>query len=215
MRPGLILPIVAIAVLSVATGALGQTPAASNDRAATVGVTPVLQAPPQTELSQAELQKIVAREFGPGCSVLKGFSPLRADLDGDGQEDIVIVGSCENPLLDEAQFHYKVADPYNTFFGFGDPAVTSKFATETGARRMLLVIHDWQAPDRDLKSMPKSRVFGWKAKFVLINVPFQKIDIGRALINKKVVPAIKAQEPDGQSYVYWAGKKYKWDPGNN
>jgi hypothetical protein len=167
------------------------------------------------QLSQPDLQKIVAREFGPSFKVLTEFPALQADLDGDNKPDMIIVATSDDPMLDQAQFHYKVADPYDTFFGFGDPTLTSKFRTDPGVRRMLLIIHDWQEPERDLKSVPKANRESWKAKFVLINLPFQKLEMGRALINKKVVTAIKAQEAEGQSYVYWAGKKYKWHPGND
>jgi hypothetical protein len=208
--------LIATTVLTLATAALGQT-APSSTQPPTAPM-PALrqntQAPAQLDLSQADLQQIVAREFGPAFSTLDGFRALQADLDGDGNEDLIIVATSDDPMLDEAQYHYKVSDPYNTFFGFGDPHVTSRFQVDTGARRMLLIVNDWQAPERDLKSVPKSQRPGWKAKFVLINVPFQKLDIGRALINRKVIAAIKAQETDGQSFVYWSGKRYNWDPGN-
>jgi hypothetical protein len=209
MRP-VLMALIFATILSLATTAPGQTPAASGRTSA-----PQQAAPQQADLSQADLQKIIAREFGPGFSLLQGFPALQADLDGDGKQDLIIIGTTDDPMLDQAQFHYKVADPYNTFFGFGDPAVTSRFQADTGVRRMLLVMHDWQEPDGNPQSLPKSRRLEWKAKFVLVNVPFQTVEIGRVLINKKVVTAIKAQEPDGKSYVYWAGKKYKWQPGND
>lgn len=145
------------------------------------------------------IQQLVAREFGPSFSLVQGFPVLKGDLEGAGkEEDVVIVATSKDPMIDQGQFHYKVADPYDSFFGFGDPSVTSKFAADTTVPRMLLVVHDWKAP---------------KAKFVLINVPFQKLSITRASIKKKTLIVIKAEEPSEQSYVYWAGKKYKWEPG--
>ena len=43
------------------------------------------------------------------------------DLDGDGVEDVVIAARCKNPMLDEAEHNYTVMDPYNDFYGYGDP----------------------------------------------------------------------------------------------
>ncbi len=173
-------------ILSLAALVLAQTPAT---------VANGHSAPESNAMAQ-----LVAHEFGPGFSLVQGFPVLKGDLEGKGGEDLVLVATSKEPLVDQAQFHYKVADPYDAFFGFGDPSVTSRFAADTTVPRMLLVIHDWKAP---------------KDKFVLINVPFQKLEIARALIKKKTLTVIKAEEPSEQSYVYWTGKKYKWQPGPN
>ena len=63
----------------------------------------------------------------------------------------------------------------------------------------MLVVHNWRAP---------------KAKFVIINLPFDSLALGRMPIKKKkTVNTIHAVELGGLgSDVYWDGKKYKWEP---
>src|SRR3569832_1542013 len=82
-----------------------------------------------------ELQAIVHKQFGPDFEIAwkkssgSGFkyrveakekwTPfIYADLDGDGIEDAVIVARAKAPLAGEAQFHYKVIDPFFTAYGF-------------------------------------------------------------------------------------------------
>src|SRR5215210_222587 len=69
----------------------------------------------------------VAQEFGPDFKVLEEFPPMFGDLDGDGQEDAVVVAT-GSPLGGQVDFEYKVLDPHNSYFGFGDPNVTATFA---------------------------------------------------------------------------------------
>ncbi len=148
------------------------------------------------------LKQLVTREFGASFELLD-FPALFFDVDGDGDEDAIIIASSKEPLLDAAARQYRVIDPYDEFFGFGDPKVTATFApTQIGPPRHLLVIHGW-------RSTPI------KAKFVIINLPFDKLAAGRTLRKKKVIPAINAEEAGGIiSYVFWDGKKYKWQPGD-
>ena len=88
-----------------------------------------------------------------------------SDLDGDGTEDAVIVGKCTNPLIDETENNFKVVDPYNSFFGYGDTKATSQFASEDplARSRVLLIIHG-AGPEAWRSATPK-------AKFVIINLP--------------------------------------------
>src|ERR1700685_1781188 len=65
----------------------------------------------------------VQKQFGSTCALI-GVEPLKADLDGDGVEDIVIPARCTNPMMDQAEENYVVVDPYNVFFGYGNPQVT-------------------------------------------------------------------------------------------
>jgi hypothetical protein len=126
---------------------------------------------------------------------------LTADLDGDGQEDLVVVATAKNPLSGEFEFHYRAIDPYDAYFGFGDPKVTVQFsATNAVSTRYVLVVHNWRTP---------------KLKFVIINLPFDSLSVGRIAIKKKktTVNSIHAVELGGLgSDVYWDGKKYKWEP---
>src|SRR5437868_6117063 len=105
----------------------------------------------------------IQKQFGDTCTLVPATPPLKADLDGDGIEDIVIVARCRNPLPDQAEYNFKVIDPYNTYFGFGDPKVTTQFATEDPNRRgvSLLIIHG-AGPEAWRAAPPK-------AKFLIIN----------------------------------------------
>jgi hypothetical protein len=156
--------------------------------------------------------EIVAKEFGSGFKVVAEQPVLTGDFDGDGTEDVVIVTTGKNPMADSAGHDYKVVDPYNSYFGFGDPKITTGFVNLTGNDpRFLLVIHNWKsaiptspAPKQGAPALPK-------LKFVIINLPFEKLSIGSFKVKKKVVDAITAEETGGvAAAVYWDGKNYKW-----
>ncbi len=143
----------------------------------------------------------VAMNFGPSFSIIDKFPMLVADLDGDGTEDaIFVLTRTDNPLLDEAQFHYKVIDPYDEYFGFGDPRVTIQFnANDPELMKYIAIVHNWRAATA-------------KAKFIVINMPFEKLTITRTLIKKKPVTVLAAEELGGLgSMIYWDGKKYRWE----
>jgi|SRR5437868_539667 len=152
----------------------------------------------------------IQKQFGDTCALVPGPLPLKADLDGDGIEDVVIVARCRNPLPDQAEYNFKVVDPYNTYFGFGDPKVTTQFASEDPDRRgvSLLIIHGI-GPEAWHAATPK-------AKFLIINLPFKQLATKKMMIHKKSVTAIYAEEAhEGQgaiSALYWDGKKYKYHP---
>ncbi len=76
----------------------------------------------------------IQKQFGATCKLMPGPAPLTADLNGDGIEDVVIAARCTNPLLDEAENNYKVIDPYNTYFGYGDPKISTQFALQAPRR---------------------------------------------------------------------------------
>lgn len=166
------------------------------------------QAPPPPRFVPPQLTELVKKQFGPAYTVVDDFTPvlLTGDLNGDGVEDAVIVGRCKNPLVDAKEFSYRVLDPHHAYFGFSNPNVTYEFNMRDPLRnRFLLVIHGageegWRA------ATPKE-------KFVLINVPFDRLALGRILIKKKVIRAISAEETSIlTSAIYWDGKKYKWEP---
>jgi len=153
--------------------------------------------------------EFVKKQFGSEFTFLPAFAPLTADLDGDGIEDVVIAARCKNPLIDQAEHNYKVLDPYDTFYGFGDPKVTTQFAEEDPQYRglALLIIHGagtqaWRGDD------PKS-------KFVIINLPFKQLAVKKLTVHKKPVMAIYAEEAtaDGAtSVIFFDGKKYRYQP---
>ena len=132
-----------------------------------------------------------------------------ADLNGDGAEDIAIAARCTNPMMDQAERNYRVIDPYNAFFGYGDPKITTTFASEDPERRglVLLIIHG-SGPDAWRAMTPK-------AKFMLINLPYKQVAVKKLMIRKKLVTAIFAEETGGDKAVsatFWDGRKYRYQP---
>jgi hypothetical protein len=133
-----------------------------------------------------------------------------ADLNGDGVEDIVIVARCKNPLIDQADKNYKVVDPMNSFFGYGNPAITTSFAPDDPKLRgvALLVIHG-AGPEAWRSDTPLS-------KFVIINLPVKTLTLKRIKVRrKKFANAIYVEEASGDqmtSAIFWDGKKYRYEP---
>jgi hypothetical protein len=151
----------------------------------------------------------IQKQFGSTCKLMAGPPQLKADLDGDGVEDLVVAARCTNPMADQAEDNFMVIDPYNTFFGYGNTKITSQFASEDPALRglVLLVIHGtgeeaWRA------ATPK-------AKFVIMNLPFKQIAVKKLKVRKKAVMAIYAEETGADrmtSATFWDGKKYRYQP---
>jgi hypothetical protein len=151
----------------------------------------------------------VQKQFGSTCSLI-GIEPLKADLDSDGVEDIVIPAKCTNPMMDQAENSFVVVDPYNSFFGYGDPKVTTQFASEDPDRRgyTLLVIHG-TGPEAWHAAVPK-------AKFLIVNLPFKQVVVKKMTVKKnKPIMGIFTEETGGDqmtSVIFWDGKKYKYQP---
>jgi hypothetical protein len=161
--------------------------------------------PPPSAVDDDFIQK----QFGSTCKLMPGPPQLKADLDGDGIEDLVVAGHCTNPLTDQTEDNFTVIDPYNSFFGYGDTKVTTQFASEDPATRglVLLVIHG-SGPEAWRAATPK-------AKFVIVNLPFKQIAVKKMMLKKKPVMAIYAEETGGDrmtSAIFWDGKKYKYRP---
>jgi len=151
----------------------------------------------------------VQKQFGSTCSLI-GIEPLIADLDSDGTEDIVIPARCTNPMMDQVENGFVVVDPYNSFFGYGNPKVTTQFASDDPERRgySLLVIHGAGA-DAWHSATPK-------AKFIIVNLPFKQVVVKKMAVKKnKTIMGIFTEETGGDqstSVVFWDGKRYKYQP---
>jgi hypothetical protein len=151
----------------------------------------------------------VQKQFGSTCSLI-GMEPFKADLDSDGIEDIVIPARCTNPMMDQVEDDFVVVDPYNSFFGYGNPKVTTQFASEDPDRRgySLLVIHG-AGTEAWRSATPK-------AKFLIVNLPFKEVVVKKmAIKKKKPIMGIFTEETGGDqatSVIFWDGKKYKYQP---
>jgi hypothetical protein len=172
-------------------------------------VAAIASAAPQPPATAAVDNDFIQKQFGSTCTLLSGPPALKADLDEDGIEDLVVAARCTNPLVDQAEDNFKVVDPYNSFFGYGDTKITTQFASEDPMTRgvVLLVIHG-AGPEAWRSATPK-------AKFVIINLPFKQIAVKKLSLRKKTVMAIYAEETGGDkmtSVTYWDGKKYKYQP---
>jgi len=150
----------------------------------------------------------VHKEFGDNCALLPGPPQFVGDLDGDGIDDLIVAARCKNPLADQAEFGFSVADPYNSFLGFGNVKVTSTFASDVPERKgiALLIVHGvgpeaWRS-DKE------------KPKFLLINLPFKNLTVKRLALKKRTVLGIYMEEKgEGEStssVIFWDGKKYHY-----
>jgi hypothetical protein len=196
-------------LLLVSCVAAAQSPQSTNQPAATQPA-----AAATTDLGDpAQLAALVKQQFGDTFTVPAKFtkSVMAADFDGDGVEDLAIVANSKDPLPDSYSFKYEVADPYNAYFGMGNPRLSSSFTADPEHTHYLLVIFG-SGKDGWRAAVPK-------AKFVLMNVPFDSVELGRMLVAKKKPPifVIKALEAQiMNSAVFWDAKKkrWRWEPGD-
>ena len=186
--------------------ACGQSPQSPQPVPPTSAATPAVP-------DAAQLEALIKQQFGATFTLPAKLSPLAiaADFDGDGVEDLAIVANSKDPLPDSFSFKYDVADPYNAYFGMGNPRFTSGFRADPEHSHHLLIIFGsgkeaWRA------ATPK-------AKFVLINVPFDSMEVGRMLVSKKkppifIIKVLEARIMD--SALWWDAKKkrWKWEPGD-
>lgn len=167
-------------------------------------------ATPSTSATPKVDDDFVHEQFGSTCSVDPKFTPMTGDLNGDGVEDVVIIARCKNALIDQAEKNYKVIDPMNSFFGYGNPKITSTMGQQDPRLKgiSILIIHGTGAD-------------AWHAatpgeKFVIINIDVKTAVIKKMKVNrKKSTMAIYVEEATGDEMtaaIFWDGKKYKYDP---
>jgi len=153
--------------------------------------------------------EFVQQQFGDQFTLLPDIAPAFGDLDGDGVEDVAIAARCKNPMLDQAEHKYMVVDPYNDFFGYGDPKVTTTFSEGDPTLRglVVLIIHG-AGPEEWRSANPK-------AKFVIVNLPYKTISVRKMHTRKKNVEAIYVEESGdfgASSAVFFDGKKFRYVP---
>ena len=153
----------------------------------------------------------VHHQFGESCSLESSWAPMVSDLNNDGIDDIVIAARCKNALVDEGDKDYKVIDPMDSFYGYGNPSITTGFAPDDPKLRgiALLVIHG-AGPDAWRSETPL-------AKYVIINLPVKTLTVKkmRTRNKKKSVNAIYVEEASGDgmtSAIFWDGHKYRYTP---
>jgi hypothetical protein len=164
----------------------------------------------QTDAVKSVNDEFVHQQFGDTCSLESSWRPMIADLNNDGVDDIVIAARCKNPLVDQGDKNYEVIDPMDSFYGYGNPKITTSFAPDDPKLRglALLIIHG-AGPDAWQSKSPA-------AKFVIINLPLKTVTVKRMRVRrKKSVNAIYVEEAGGEqmtSAIFWDGRKYKYTP---
>jgi hypothetical protein len=163
----------------------------------------------QTPAPRAIDNDFVQKQFGNQFTLLSGGETAVGDLDGDGVEDIIIAARCKSPMLDQAEHNYTVMDPYNDFFGYGDPKLTTTFSAVDPSQRNLVVLVIYGS-GKD----------GWraeapKAKFVIVNLPYRAISIRKLKLRKRTVEAVyveEASDTGDNSALVFDGKKFRYVP---
>lgn len=174
----------------------------------------VAAAAPDISNKTESIVPLVKQQFGPGFTVSSSTRTaiLVADFDGDGVEDAVIVADSKDPLPDSFAFKYSVSDPYYTFFGYGNAQQTAGFGRADPRHNHDLLVIFGAGAEAWRSATPK-------AKFVIVNVPFDSIEVGRMLIKKNKPPIFTIKTQESQlldSIVFWDAKKkhWRWQPGD-
>src|SRR5258708_19743427 len=141
------------------------------------------QAQPEPKSKSESIATIVKQQFESTFSVTTTMptSFIVSDFDADGVEDVAIVADSKDPLPDSYDFKYEVADPYNSYFGYGNPRVTAAFNSSERLRSHSLLVILGVGKEGWRSATPK-------AKYVLVNVPFYSVEPVRILTKKKKPP---------------------------
>jgi hypothetical protein len=153
--------------------------------------------------------QFVQQQFGDQFTLLPEIGAAYGDLDGDGVEDIVIAARCKNPMLDQGEHNYAVIDPYNEFFGYGDPRMTTTFSEGDPRQRGLVVLVIEGAGASAWRNKTP------RAKYVIVNLPFKAVSVRKFKTRKKSVEAIyveEAGEMETSSALFFDGRKFRYVP---
>jgi hypothetical protein len=153
--------------------------------------------------------EFVQQQFGNQFTIMPNIEPAFGDLNGDGAEDLVIAARCKNPMLDQAEHNYTVMDPYNEFFGYGDPRMTTTFSEGDPALRGLVVLIVYGAGPNGWRSTTP------KAKFVIVNLPYRALSVRKMMLRKKKIEAVYVEEAGDtgeSSALFFDGKRFKYVP---
>jgi hypothetical protein len=173
----------------------------------TLVVTALAQKPTPTQKKIDE--EFVRQQFGDQFTFMSNVGAVFGDLDGDGVEDVIIAARCKNPMLDQSEHNYTVIDPYNTFFGYGNPAVTTTFSEgDPALRGLVMLIIEGAGNDTWRSSTPKG-------KYVVVNLPYRAIYVRKFRFKKKTIDALYVEEAGSfgtSGAVFFDGKKFQYVP---
>ena len=122
--------------------------------------------------------------------------------------DLALAAHVGNPLTNAVEHDYQVIDPYNAFFGYGNPKITEQFNVQDPRQQglVVLIIHGAGAEGWHF-SDSQSQVRGDQLRST-------KLSLSRVQLKcKKTVAAIAADEADTvSSVIYWSGKNTSTSP---
>jgi hypothetical protein len=153
----------------------------------------------------------LAHQFGPSFKLDPKISQMTGDFFGDGHEALAVVANSKTPLLSSADYHYKVVDPYDGYFGTGSVKITSTFTLHfDGSARCVLIINDWRHLSSPKSAKEKDRE---EQKYVIINTPFETISAVNLSLKKKKKNISALETVDYttlHSLVFFDGKRWRW-----
>ena len=175
-------------------------------------VVPALAQKPASDSSSPSKnidQDFVHQQFGDQFTYIASVGAAFGDLDDDGIEDVVIAARCKNPMLDQSEHNFTVIDPYNAYFGYGNPQVPTAFSEGDPSLRglVVLIIHG-SGPEAWRSPKPK-------AKYVVVNLPYKAIYVRKFTLKKKRIEALYVEEAGSlgaSSAVFFDGKKFQYVP---
>jgi hypothetical protein len=166
-------------------------------------------AAPASAMSHKIDYEFVQQQFGDQFTLLPEIGFAFGDLDGDGVEDIVIAARCKNPMLDQGEHSYAVIDPYDEFFGYGDPRMTTTFsAGDPRERGLVVLVVEGAGASAWRNKTPK-------AKYVIVNLPFKTVSVRKFKTKKRSVEAIYVEEAGDMgtsSALFFDGRRFRYVP---